>query len=177
MTRDDGTGGGNDLIYIPTSVELQAQTFLSNTVGTTTFTPQQQKDALEAYIQKDKYLSKNRGKFADRNGARLPFTHNLDLKLQQDFTLKLGNNTYQLQFTWDIYNFTNLINRDWGKQYFAGNDQFGLINFAGYVAATNLTPQYRFNPTITNPYNFNNSATPGYANRWVSQVGLRFTFK
>ncbi len=177
MTRDDGTGGGNDLIYIPTAAELQAQTFLSNTVGTTTFTPQQQKDALEAYITKDKYLSKNRGKFADRNGARLPFTHNLDLKLQQDFTLKLGKNTYQLQLTWDIYNFTNLINRDWGKQYFAGNDQFGLINFAGYVAATNLTPQYRFNPTITTPYNFNNSATPGYANRWVSQVGLRFNFK
>ena len=177
MTRDDGTAGGNDLIYIPTAVELQAQTFVSNTVGATTFTPQQQKDALEAYIQKDKYLSKNRGKFADRNGARLPFTHNLDLKIQQDFTLKLGKNTYQLQLTWDIYNFTNLINRDWGKQYFAGNDQFGLINFAGYVAATNLTPQYRFNPTITNPYNFNNSATPGYANRWVSQVGLRFNFK
>ncbi len=177
MTRDDGTAGGNDLIYIPTAAELQAQTFVNNPVGSVTYTPQQQKDALESYIQKDKYLSKNRGKFADRNGARLPFTHNLDLKLQQDFTLKLGKNTYQLQFTWDIYNFTNMLNRDWGKQYFAGNDQFGLINFAGYVASTNLTPQYRFNPTITTPYNFNNSATPGYANRWVSQVGLRFNFK
>jgi len=178
MTRDDGTAGGNDLIYIPTAAELQAQTFVNNPVGSITYTPQQQKDALELYIQRDKYLSKNRGKFADRNGARLPFTHNLDLKLVQDFTLKLGKNTYQLQFTWDIYNFTNLLNRDWGKQYFAGNDQFGLINFAGYVnPATNLTPTYRFNPTITTPYNFNNSATPGYANRWVSQLGVRFNFK
>ncbi|MFM6926582.1 MAG: hypothetical protein ACKOU7_13830 [Ferruginibacter sp.] len=177
MTRDDGTAGGNDLIYIPTAAELQAQTFLSNTISGVTYTPQQQKDALEAYIQKDKYLSKNRGKFADRNGARLPFTHNLDLKIAQDFTLKVGKQTYQLQFTWDVYNFGNMINRDWGKQYFAGNDQFGLITFAGYVAANNLTPQYRFNPTIVNPYNFNNSATPGYANRWVSQVGLRFNFK
>ena len=177
MIRDDGAFGGNDLIYIPTAAELQAQTFVNNPVGSVTYTPQQQKDALESYIQKDKYLSKNRGKFADRNGARLPFTHNLDLKLQQDFTLKLGKNTYQLQFTWDIYNFTNMLNRDWGKQYFASNDQFGLINFAGYVAPTNLTPTYRFNPTITTPYNFNNSATPGYANRWVSQVGLRFNFK
>jgi hypothetical protein len=181
MTRDDGTGGGNDLIYIPTATELQAQTFLANTVGTgaaaITYTPQQQKDALEAYITKDKYLSRNRGKFADRNGARLPFTHNLDLKLAQDFTLKLGKNSYQLQLTWEVYNFTNLLNRDWGKQYFAGNDQFGLVSFAGYVATTNLTPQYRFNPTVTTPYNFNNSATPGYANRWVSTVGLRFNFK
>lgn len=177
MTRDDGKTGGNDLIYIPNAAELQSQVFLSNTIGTITYTPQQQKDALEAYIQNDKYLSKNRGKFADRNGARLPFTHVVDLKLTQDFTMKFGKQTYQLQFTWDIYNFTNLVNRDWGKQYFASNDQFGLISFADYVSPTNLTPQYRFNPTITTPYNFNNSATPGYANRWVSQIGLRFNFK
>ena len=177
MTRDDGTAGGNDMIYIPTAPELQAQTFLSNTVGSVTYTPQQQKDALEAFIQKDKYLSKNRGKFASRNGARLPFTHNLDLRLTQDFQLKFGKQTYQFQLTWDVYNFTNLLNRDWGKQYFAGSDQFGLINFAGYVSAANLTPQYRFNPAITTPYNFNNSASPGYANRWVSQVGVRFNFK
>lgn len=176
MTRDDGTAGGNDLIYIPTASELQGQTFINNTIGTTTYTPQQQKDALEAYISKDKYLSKNRGKFSDRNGARLPFTHNLDMKIAQDFTIKVGNQSYQLQLTWEVSNFTNFLNRDWGKQYFASNDNFGLINFAGYVAANNLTPQYRFNPTITTPYNFNNSATPGYANRWVSQVGLRFRF-
>ncbi len=175
--RDDGTAGGNDLIYIPTAAELQGQTFIANTVSGITYTPQQQKDALETYLTNDKYLSKNRGKFADRNGARLPFTHNLDLKIAQDFTLKVGKQVYQLQFTWDVYNFGNLLNRDWGKQYFAGNDQFGLINFAGYVAANNLTPQYRFNPNITTPYNFNNSATPGYANRWVSQVGLRFNLK
>ncbi|MBL0144530.1 MAG: hypothetical protein IPP48_00895 [Chitinophagaceae bacterium] len=91
--------------------------------------------------------------------------------------MKIKNQTYSFQLTWDVYNFTNLLNRDWGKQYFASNDQFGLISFAGYVSATNLTPQYRFNPTITTPYNFNNSATPGYANRWVSQIGLRFNFK
>jgi outer membrane receptor for ferrienterochelin and colicin len=177
MTRDDGTAGSNDLIYIPTAAELQSQTFLSNTVAGVTYTPQQQKDALEAYIQRDKYLSKNRGKFSDRNAGRLPFTHDLDLKLAQDFTLKFGKQTYQFQFTWDIYNFGNLLNRDWGKQYFASNDNFGLINFGGYVSAANLTPQYRFNPTITTPYNANNSATPGYANRWVSQIGLRFNFK
>jgi Carboxypeptidase regulatory-like domain len=177
MTRDDGTAGGNDLIYIPTASELQAQTFLTNTTGGVTYTAQQQKDALEAYISKDKYLSKNRGKFADRNGARLPFSNNLDLKLTQDFSLKLGKKTYQLQLTWDVYNFTNMIDRTAGKQYFAANDQFGLVQFAGYVAANNLTPQYRFTPTITNPYNFNNSATPGYANRWISQIGLRFNFK
>ena len=177
MVRDDGSAGGNDLIYIPSANELQAQTFLSNTVGATTYTPQQQKDALETYIQNDKYLSKHRGQFADRNGARLPYTNNIDLKVLQDFNLKLGKQTYSLQLSWDVYNLGNLINRDWGRSYFAGNDQFALITFSGYVAANNLTPQYRFNPTITTPYNFNNTATPGYANRWISQIGVRLNFR
>lgn len=177
MVRDDGATGGNDLIYIPTAADLQSQTFLSNTVAGVTYTPQQQKDALEAYIQNDKYLRNHRGEFAERNGARLPFTNNLDLKVAQDFNVKVNKHTYQLQFTWDVYNLGNLINRDWGRSYFASNDQFGLINFAGYVSATNLTPQYRFNPTITTPYNFNNSVNPGYANRWISQVGLRLNFR
>lgn len=177
MTRDDGTSGGNDLIYIPTATELQSQTFLSNTVGTTTYTPQQQKDALESYIRNDKYLSRHRGQFAERNGARLPFTTNLDLKVLQDFNLRLGKENYQLEVTWDVYNLGNMINRDWGRSYFASNDQFGLISFAGYVSASNLTPQYRFNPTITTPYNFNNTATPAYANRWISQLGVRLNFR
>ena len=180
MVRDDGTGGGNDLIYIPTASELQGQTFVNNPVAvngvTTTYTPQQQKDALENFIQSRPYLNNHRGQFAERNGDRLPFSHNLDLKFAQDFTIKFMKQVYRLQFTWDIYNFTNLLNREWGRQYFASNDQFGLITFGGYVSATNLTPQYRYNPTITTPYNFNNSATPGYANRWISQVGLRLNF-
>ena len=177
VIRDDGAFGSNDLIYIPTATELQGQTFLSNTVGTTTYTPQQQKDAFEQYIQNDKYLSKHRGQFADRNGARLPYTNNLDLKVLQDFNLKLGKQTYTFQLSWDVYNLGNLINRDWGRSYFASFNSFSLVTFAGYVSAANLTPQYKFNPTITTPYNFNNTATPAYANRWISQIGLRMSFK
>ncbi|MBS1579061.1 MAG: TonB-dependent receptor [Bacteroidetes bacterium] len=176
MTRDDGSNGGNDLIYIPTASELQSQIFLSNTVGSVTYNDVQQKAALETYIQKDPYLSKNRGKFAERNGGRLPFSNIVDLKIAQDFNIKISGHRYQFQLTWDVYNFTNFLNRDWGRSYFAGSDQFSLIGFAGYVSATNLTPQYRFNPTITKPWNYNNSVTPAYANRWVSQIGLRFNF-
>jgi len=182
MTRDDGSAGGNDLIYIPTASELQAQTFLSNTVGTgasaVTYTDVQQKAALETFIQNDPYLSKNRGRFAERNGARLPFTNILDLKVAQDFNLKIAGHSYQFQLTWDVYNFTNMLNRDWGRSYFAlsGSDQAAIIQFAGYVSATNLTPQYRFNPTINKNWNYNASATSGYANRWISQIGLRFNF-
>jgi outer membrane receptor for ferrienterochelin and colicin len=176
VTRDD-PAGGNDLLYIPTAAELQGQIFLSNTIGQTTYTPDQQKAALETFISGNKYLSKHRGEFAERNGARLPFTHIIDLKVAQDFNIKLGSNTYQFQVTYDMFNFTNFLNRDWGRTYFRSNDNFPLIAFAGYRnATTDLTPQYRYNPTVRTPYDVSTSTVPSFAARWVSQLGLRFNF-
>ncbi len=166
----------NDLIYIPTSSELQSQTFLSNTTGGVTYTPQQQKDLLDQYIQKDRYLSKHRGQFSERNGARQPFTNIIDLKLTQDFNVKLSNHTYQLELTYDVYNFTNMINRRWGKTYFLTNDNYSLIQFAGYISATDLTPQYKFTPQTSTPYGLSTSTAPGLSARWISQLGLRINF-
>jgi outer membrane receptor for ferrienterochelin and colicin len=180
--RDDPSGG-NDLIYVPTASELQAQTFVNNTLNingvSTTFTPQQQKDALEAYIQNNKYLSSRRGQFAERNGDRLPFQHIIDLSLKQDFNVKVGGKRVQFQITYDMFNFTNFLNRNWGRTYFMTNDQLAVIGFAGYVSATNLTPQYRFNPTLAQAQSENNistSAAPSFSPRWISQLGFRINF-
>jgi len=175
LIRDLDNFETNDLMYIPTASQLQAQTFVSNTIGSVTYNPNQQKIALEEYISKDKYLSKNRGKHAERNGARLPFTHVVDLKLQQDFNLKLGSKTYQLQVTYDIFNFTNLLSRTAGRQYFISNDQSILLDFTGYVSTTNLTPQYRFTPPVNNkPYNVSDGVFN--SSRWSSQLGVRLSF-
>lgn len=179
MVRDDGTNGTNDLIYIPTSGDLSTMIFLNNTVSGVTYTQDQQRAALEAYIQSNKYLRENRGKFAERNGSRLPFTNIIDLKIAQDFNIKVGNRRYQFQLTYDVFNFGNMLNRNWGRTYFQQNDNFQLIQFAGYVnAATNLTPQYRFNPTLVgrSPWNVSTTTNAAYAARWISQVGLRFNF-
>src|SRR6266487_1031816 len=178
--RDDPSGG-NDLIYIPTASELQSQTFLSNTVGSTTYTPQQQKDALEAYIQNNKYLRTHRGQFAGRNQPRLPFTHVIDLKIAQDFNVKVSRRIVSFQVTWDVFNFTNMLNRNWGRTYFLANDNLTVINFAGYVnSTTNFTPQYRFNPTLAQPNSLANlssgNAAPIFNPRWTSQIGLRLNF-
>ena len=73
-----------------------------------------------------------------------------------------------------MFNFTNFINRNAGKQYFIGNDQSQILTFASYVSATNLTPQYRFTPRTASVYNI----TDGVFNssRWSSQIGLRLSF-
>ncbi len=170
------TNASNDLIYIPTAAELSSSIFLTNTVNGVTYSAQQQKDHLNAYIDGDKYLRNNRGRMAERNGSRLPFTHIIDMKLEQKFRLKVGDRRYELALSYEVYNFTNMLNKDWGRTWFLTNDNFPLIQFAGYVSASNLTPQYRFTPFTGDPWAVSTSLSPGLSARWLSQLGARITF-
>jgi outer membrane receptor for ferrienterochelin and colicin len=183
--RDDAPTAAttNDLIYIPTASELQQQIFLTNTQTingqSVTFTPQQQKDLLEQYIQNNKYMRNRRGEFAERNGDRMPFTNIVDLRVAQDFSVALGKRRIAFQVAYDIFNFTNMLNRRWGRTYFLSNDNFAPIVFAGYVSATNLTPQYRFNPQTVQPQSpnfYSTTSIPSFSPRWTSQLSLRFNF-
>jgi hypothetical protein len=178
--NDNGFSESNDLIYIPTAAQLQAMTFLSNTVtgtgpsGGVTYTADQQKALLNTFIESDKYLRKNRGRFAERNGARLPFTHILDLKLAQKFRVKMGSRRVEVELTYDVSNFTNMINNSWGRTYFLSNDNFPLIQFAGFTGGN--IPQYRYTPFAGKPYGVSTSVFPGNNARYLSQVGARINF-
>lgn len=181
VVRDAAQSGGfsSDLVYVPTSTEVNSMTFLSNTVNGVTYTQADQRAAFDAFISGNKYLNKSRGTFADRNADRLPFQHVIDLKLAEDVNFKIAGKTYQFQITYDIFNFTNMLNRAWGKTYFLLNDQYRLLEFGGYVSTTNLTPQYRFNPTLAQPQsiaNISTSSAPSFSPRWTSQLGIRFNF-
>jgi outer membrane receptor for ferrienterochelin and colicin len=176
LVNDNGTAETNDLIYVPTKAELAAMTFESLTLNGVTYTPQQQKDQFDAFIDKDKYLRKRRGQHAERNGGRLPFTHLLDLKIQQDVNIRIAGHKYQFQITYDIFNFSNMISKNWGRQYFLSNDNYLLVDFTGYVSNTNLTPKYRFRPLNGSPWGVSSSTAPGNSARWVSQLGIRFNF-
>ena len=177
MTRDDGSIGGYDLLYVPLQNDLSNMVFLPNTVSGITYNPEQQKEALEMYIENDSYLKNRRGNYAERNGCRTPFTHVVDLKIKQDISIKIGSNHYKVQLTFDMFNFSNFLNRDWGRQYFQPNDNFALVNFAGYISDNNYTPQYRFNPNLlmSTPWVVSTSSTPAYSARWTSQLGIRVT--
>jgi outer membrane receptor for ferrienterochelin and colicin len=182
--RDAAVSNGfsSDLVYIPTASDIENMVFLSNTIGSgssaVTYNAAQQKAALNNFIEASDYLKTRRGNFAERNGDRLPFYHIIDFKIAQDFNLKVsGTKRIQFQVTYDIFNFTNLLNRDWGRTYFASNDQFRFMEFGGYTA--DLTPQYRFNPLLTQPQSLSNvstSSSPTYSPRWTSQLGLRVNF-
>ena len=171
--RDQGATETNDLLFIPTKDQLTAMTFITQTGYS--LSGDAQKAAFEAYISQDNYLSKHRGQYAERNGGRLPFQNVVDLKVMQDFFVKVSGKKYQFQLTYDIFNFTNMLNRVWGRTYFLSNDQFGLVRYAS--ATNSVTPTYSFNPVNNNtPWGISSSTAPSYSARWVSQLGLRFKF-
>jgi outer membrane receptor for ferrienterochelin and colicin len=174
--RDGQTN--NDLIFIPTATQLQNMTFVPTNFGGVTYTQQQQRDAFEQYIQKDKYLRNHRGEIMPRNGSRTPFTNVLDLKITQGFTVKFGDKAYSAEIGYSMFNLTNFLNRDWGRQYIVNFDNFGLLGFSYTNAATDLTPRYTFDPrnNSTPPYTVYPRFNPTYTARWMSQLEFRIRF-
>lgn len=174
IINDNGKRGENfDLIYIPTTSDLNGMDFLPITANGVTYTAEQQKHAFNAFIKNDKYLNKHRGEFAERNGARLPFTHLIDLRLQQDFIIKIKNKKVEVSVTYDVFNFTNMLHKNWGRLYFLLNDSYPLITFFSWVNTTTLKPQYQFTPINDKPYSLQTSTLPGSSARWISQLGLK----
>ncbi|MBX2971004.1 MAG: TonB-dependent receptor [Cyclobacteriaceae bacterium] len=110
LNRDGGTS--NDLIYIPRNTS--EMNFEQYTASGRTFTVAEQEAAWEAYIKQDKYLSKNRGKYAERGGVFLPMVFRADFSMSQDIVKNIGENKNTLQIRMDILNVGNLLNRDWG---------------------------------------------------------------
>ena len=129
--NNDGTNS-NDLIYIP---ENQSEISLITTSRVTTPVDEQWA-ALDAFIEGDPYLSKHRGEYAERNGARLPFMHNFDLRLLQDVKVNVGGTSNKLQLSLDILNIGNLINQSWGHNLFASNQANSLITYESTTAGT-----------------------------------------
>lgn len=110
MNGDGGTS--NDLIYIPR--DQTEMNFQQYTVGTTTFTVQQQADAWEAYIKQDPYLSKHRGEYAERGAVFVPFVNRADLSLAQEVAQSFLGTRNALEIRLDFLNFSNLLNKNWG---------------------------------------------------------------
>ena len=174
----DGTSG-NDLIYIPKDARNPSEiTFTaSNPINGIVYTPAQQAQLFEDYINQDKYLSKHRGQFAERNGAQFPWRNQLDLKFMQDLFVKVGKNRNTIQFTADILNFGNLLHPAWGKFKTLNTSQILTVTLpTGFTPGGTVVPTYRLaavnNQIITRTFRDNVSVTSTYS----VQFGLRYIF-
>ncbi|MFN3874204.1 MAG: TonB-dependent receptor, partial [Ignavibacterium sp.] len=109
----NGDGGtSNDLIYIPK--DASEMYFEQYTDAGTTFTVADQQAAWNAFIEQDEYLSKNRGKYAERGAVFMPMVFRADLSVIQEFYGEFIGKKNSLQVRVDILNFTNLLNKQWG---------------------------------------------------------------
>ncbi|WP_226389139.1 TonB-dependent receptor [Penaeicola halotolerans] len=159
----------NDLVFIPGSREDIVLVPIRDNDNNVLVSAEQQWQQLDAYIENDQYLSKNRGKYAERNGARTPWNHSVDLNISYQKTLGKKDNILELSL--DIFNFTNLINRNWGKQHFVPNlenSSFSLLEFQGIVANQ---PTFQFNDPSGTPWQID-----PLASRWQGQLGLKYAF-
>lgn len=162
-------GISSDLIYIPK--DASEITFATNG----TFTATQQSEAFFKYIDQDKYLSKRKGQFAERNGAKLPWFSNLDFRVLQDIMPVSKHKNYGLQLSMEIENFTNLINSNWGVTKRTNYSNGAILAVATAPTATTAAT-YRMNlvnsalPTKT----FASNITVG--NTWRMNLGVRLTF-
>ncbi|WP_413999611.1 carboxypeptidase regulatory-like domain-containing protein [Flavobacterium sp. W1B] len=163
------TFSNSALIYIPAS--KSEINFIANSGG---LTADQQWDAFSAFVEGNDYLRSRKGGYAERNGDRLKTSHVVDLKFAQEFTIYSGKKKHTLEFTADIFNFTNLLNKNWGKRYFTSFDQVQLLKQENFLPGTN-TPTFSYNPAVA--ANINQVDDAGLnSSRWQIQTGVRYTF-
>ncbi len=172
-------GATNDLMYIPRN---QGDIILVKDFATDARTPDQEWQQLNSFITQDKYLNSHRGQFAERNGVILPYFKRLDFKAVQDFYIKAGKTKNTLEFSIDIINVGNLLNKNWGlyKDSFNGfnNGSTTILSYKGTDPATGRAT-YSFpylNKTNLTPVTSSFINDTSQLSRWQAQVGLRYIF-
>jgi hypothetical protein len=170
----DGAGS-NNLIYIPK--DPSEITFVNRTVNTFVWTAQAQSDAFFAYVNQDKYLRSRKGKYAERNGALMPWRNQFDVKIMQDFFVNVGGKRNTLQVSLDILNFANLLSKHWGlSQLYRQGNILTQTNVSSIIAGGAVKPTYQLNPynntMLTNTFTNNIS----YSSTYSIQLGIRYIF-
>ncbi len=112
----NGNGSsGDDPIYVPKNVtdpnEIEFTTLTAS--GKPTVSAADQATAFEKFINSWDCLKNQRGQIMARNSCTAPFMHKLDVSARQSLkTIGMQNVSLQL----DIFNFGNLLNKNWGHQ-------------------------------------------------------------
>lgn len=166
----------NDLIYVPRN---QSEIVLVPLNSSDTRTPDQIWDQLNSFISQDKYLSRRRGMYAERNGLLSPFYKRLDLNLTQDFFVNVKGKRNTLRVTFDVFNFTNMLNKNWGIYRIPYST--AILNFV----KVETTGANAGKPVFTMPYLNSANKTVltstfkddvGQLSRWQAQLGIRYIF-
>ncbi|MEO1652276.1 MAG: TonB-dependent receptor, partial [Bacteroidota bacterium] len=137
--------------------------------------PEVQWAELNRFIESDPYLRTRRGQYAERNGRLGPFNSVVDLRFLQEFFIETGNGTRNtLQFSVDIFNFSNMLNKNWGRiRDFSSDEQ--IINFEGFEA-DGTTPTFTYGGFNNDDVSALIDGGNNRSSRWRMQLGIRYIF-
>ncbi|MEO9078503.1 MAG: Oar protein, partial [Rhodanobacter sp.] len=130
------------------------------------------------YLAHDSYLKNHRGEIAGRNAAHLPWSNQLDMSFVQEVPGFFKGNKGELRF--DVYNFLNLVNKNWGQVPYV---QYQTRNLAGYNGVVDGQYVYtlptdkngNYQPTPVGIYESGQNPTR-VVSRWSTMITLRYTF-
>ena len=148
---------GNDLLYIPSAP------------GDVLFGSAAEEAAFWNFVASDEYLSANRGRVAERNGARSTWVNQFDIRVSQELPGFWDGHKSEIWL--DVLNVGNLLNKDWGRiEEVPFPAARGVVEYGG-VDPTTGKYIYRFNtPDALNIYD------DRAISRWSLQVGFRYKF-
>ena len=172
--RGDLNGDGsnaNDPIYIPAVGGDSKLAFQTATFGGQSRSADEQASAFNSFINGNECLSSQRGRIMDRNSCRNPSFYTWDVSVEQGLPVVRGN---RLAARLDVFNFANLLNKDWGKIRSAtGNASTTLLTHQAMSSAVGDTqvPVVTFDPgTNRFPALLNTAAF------YQMQLSLRYSF-
>ena len=188
-----GSGGGsssdlngdgfntNDLFYVPNNA-LDPNEIQFRQLGSRS--PSTQAQDLENFISSSPCLSRQRGRIMERNSCRNPFTHVIDVSVRQRLPSVRAEH---VSVQWDIFNFGNLLNKNWGKVPFTPgslNSNVPVVTHVGWAGTGCTTtpaacdiktavPVVQFTPPAGGEYAVPSTSATQF---WRSQLGLRIDF-
>jgi hypothetical protein len=121
---------------------------------------------------RDDYLSTHRGQYAARNAARSPWESRFDVRLMHEFFREINGHKHTIQFSLDIENFANLLDQDFGRDYFVLNNSYNLLSLQGFEGPNNTgRPVYSFDNSRKEAWQVSN-----FTSVWRMQFGVRYIF-
>ena len=179
-----GNGSNASLPYIPKNQSDIILADKKDAGGNVIYSAQQQWNDLNNFISNDSYLKTRRGQYAERNGLRTLWNHELNMKLMHEFKLSKTNKNKTLQLSLDVFNVLNLLSNSWGRIYFVTNLNNYTVNFLQFVndangkkpgaPSTGYMPTFNFvKPTgLTGQY----YTVDPINSRWQGQLGVKYNF-